>query len=704
MEKTEWKVTGMTCSNCALGVTRFLEGKGMDQVSVNPIDGQVSFLNSNSTADDVLKKGIEKLGYAVANDAIENVDSKKQGSKNKIRFFITLPFTLVLMLHMLHPWVHLHFLMNGWVQLALCLPVFAIGIFHFGKSAWNSLMSGVPNMNVLVALGALVSFIYSLTGLLIFNDSNYYFFETTASIITLVLFGNYLEEKTVKATRSALDSLLIPQKAMANMIAFDDAYQEQIFPVESIHLRTGDLILINSGELVPSDCKILWGECLVNESLLTGESLPISKQKKDTLIGGSILESGSVKAQVTATGENAVLAGVVKLIRNAQQNKPKLQQLADRISAVFVPVVIVLSLLCFGINYWVASVPLAQSIMRSIAMLVISCPCAMGLATPAAIAVGLGRGAKKGILYTQPDVLEQFKNINQVVFDKTGTLTTGRFEIHRFESEIPVHEFQNYVAALEKYSNHPLATSISRIWPITNAIPWKKAEEIKGMGIRAEDKEGNLFELGAAKMNPGVETNEPHSMYLWKNKHLIGWIDMQDEWRPEAKSVIDFFRKKNIKTILLTGDSAAKAAIATEQLGIDAFHAECSPEEKYKKIEDLNLIVPTMMIGDGINDAPALAKATIGVSLSDASQLAIQQSSVVLMKQGLSRLPEAFGLGRHIHLTIQRNLFWAFAYNIIAMPIAAMGLLNPTFSAMAMGLSDVMLALISLHLYIKKVN
>jgi Cu+-exporting ATPase len=179
---------------------------------------------------------------------------------------------------------------------------------------------------------------------------------------------------------------------------------------------------------------------------------------------------------------------------------------------------------------------------------------------------------------------------------------------------------------------------------------------------------------------------------------------MQDEWRPEAKSVIDFFRRKKIKTILLTGDSAAKAAIAVEQLGIDVYHAECSPEDKYKKIEALTLIAPTIMIGDGINDAPALAKATIGVSLSDASQLAIQQSSVVLMKQGLSRLPEAFGLGRHIHLTIQRNLFWAFAYNIIAMPVAALGLLNPTFSAMAMGFSDVMLALISLHLYIKKVN
>ncbi|MEY4703086.1 MAG: hypothetical protein RIR96_983, partial [Bacteroidota bacterium] len=647
MEKTEWKVTGMTCSNCALSVTRFLQGKGMYDVSVNPLDGQVHFINSNSTSEEILKKGIEQLGYEVLENGSEISISEKHSSKNKIRFFITLPFTLILMLHMLHPWVALHFLMNGWIQLALCLPVFLLGMYHFGKSAWSSLLSGVPNMNVLVALGALVSFIYSLSGLLIFHDSDYYFFETTASIITLVLFGNYLEEKTVRATRSALDSLLVRQKVMANMIAFDDKYQEQVFPVESVNLRTGDLILINSGEQVPSDCKILWGECLVNESLLTGESLPISKQKKDILIGGSILESGTVKAQVTATGENTVLAGIVKLIRNAQQSKPKLQQLADRISAIFVPLVIVLAFICFGLNYWVASVSLSQSIMRSIAMLVISCPCAMGLATPAAIAVGLGRGAKNGILYTQPDILEQFKKIKQIVFDKTGTLTTGRFEIHQFKTDMPILEFQNLVASLEKHSSHPLATSISRQWTITTPIHWKKTEEIKGMGIMAEDKDGNIFELGSAKMNQLALPKESHSMYLWKNKVLQGWIDMRDEWRPEAKSVIDFFRERNIKTILITGDTAEKAAIAASELGIEEFHAGFSPQEKCDKIESLNQIAPTIMVGDGINDAPALAKATIGISLSDASQLAIQHSAVVLMKQGLSRLPEAFGLGRH---------------------------------------------------------
>ena len=704
MKKTAWQVSGMTCSNCALSVTKYLQGKGMQEVSVNPLDGHVVFTNSNETPENELKKGIQQLGYLVQEDQANANEVKKTSSLNQKRFYQTLPFTLILMLHMLHPWFHMHWLMNGWVQLFLCLPVLTIGMMHFGKSAWKSVLSGVPNMNVLVVLGALVSFVYSIVGLMVFRDSNYYFFETTASIITLVLLGNFLEEKTVTATRSSLASLLQHQKVMANMIAFDDKYQEQVFAVENTNLRVGDLLLINTGEEVPADCKILWGECHVNEALLTGESLPIRKSKKEMLIGGSVIESGTVRAQVTATGEETVRSDIVKMIRRAQGEKPPIQQLADRISAVFVPLVIVLALVCFVLNYWVVSVSLSQSIMRSIAMLVISCPCAMGLATPAAIAVGLGRGAKNGILYPQTAILEQFKNIQQIVFDKTGTLTTGKFSIHQFNTTWPVDDFKNLVASIEKHSAHPLATSISQLWPITNPIIWKKTEEIKGMGMRAEDKEGNLFEIGAATWYPDTHNGEVHSIYVWKNKMPIGWIDMQDEWRPEAKSVVLWFKKKNIKTILITGDVEEKAKITAEELQLDEYYAGYSPEQKLKKIESLTQQAPTIMVGDGINDAPALAKATIGISLSNASQLAIQQASVVLMKQGLTKLPEAFQLGKEIHHTIKKNLFWAFAYNIVAMPIAAMGLLNPTFSALAMGLSDVMLAIISLHLMIKKLD
>lgn len=715
-EKIELKVEGITCSNCALSISKYLQKEGLKDVFVNPIDGDVSFIAGENGPDgyreEKIRKGIEGLGYRVVDETVVKSKVRSFLKTPLQKFWFCLPFTLVLMLHML-PW-HIHFLMNPWIQFALCLPVFVVGMNYFGTSAVKSIRNGVPNMNVLIAMGAAAAFVYSLIATFMNLGADQLYYESAATIITLVFLGYWMEDASVATTQKALRSLSGEQKVMANMIAFDDEHKEQVFPVENSQLRVGDLLLIRTGEHVPTDCKILWGECSVNESILTGESLPLEKQAKDKLIGGSIVENGTVKAQVTAVGKETILSKIVHLAKQAQGEKPPIQQLADKISAVFVPAVLIIAALTLVINYFFFSIPFDSSLMRSIAVLVIACPCAMGLATPAAIAVGLGRAAKNGVLFKDAKSLELFKDIKQIVFDKTGTLTTGKLRISNhsyskadFKSQIPEEEFRRICYSLEKFSNHPIAKAITAQWKNNEernqkVIEWKKVDEIKGVGIQATDMDNNDYLIGSYKISD-IPVEPGHNIYLLKNNELLGWIDVNDEIRPEAKDVINYFRSRNIKTFLLSGDSKEKCSELSNELGIDEFYAEQSPEQKLEMISRLNATAPTAMIGDGINDAAALAKATIGISLSDATEIARQNSQVVLMNRGLKNLPLALGLGRHTFITIKQNLFWAFFYNIIAIPIAAAGLLTPGFAALVMGFSDVVLAANSVRLRWKKV-
>jgi Cu+-exporting ATPase len=290
-----------------------------------------------------------------------------------------------------------------------------------------------------------------------------------------------------------------------------------------------------------------------------------------------------------------------------------------------------------------------------------------------------------------------------VVFDKTGTLTTGNFVVSAYHTTIEDSAFKQLVFSLEKFSNHPLGKSIAAQWKTNETIQWKLIEEIKGMGIKATDKEGNRYEAGSFKSMPDGYEDVNHNIFITKNDNLVGWIDVADAIRPEAKTVIDWLKSKNIKTILLSGDRKEKCEILAQQLGINEVIAEQTPAQKLEKIASLTAKMPTAMVGDGINDAPALAKATLGISLSDASQIAMQSADVILMNHGIKNLPQALGLGKHTYLTIKQNLFWAFLYNIVAIPIAALGFLTPTVAALAMGLSDVVLAINSVRLFVKKV-
>ena len=707
MEKVNWKVEGMSCTNCALTVNKFLTEKGMQDVKVNFMGGDVSFQMTEETSKIALAKGIEGLGYRVETGEISDTKRSKKLFKNHLqRFSFCIIFTAPLMLHMI-PGVHIHFLMDPYVQLGLTIPVFLVGMDFFGRSAIHSLWKGIPNMNVLIAIGSVAAFGYSLYGTLIGDAAHYLFYETAATIITLVFLGNWLEDKSVETTQQALKKLVVSQKSMANMIAYDDQHQEHVFPVESKNLKVGDLVLINSGEPVPMDCKILWGEASINEAIITGESVPVEKKMNDILIGGSTVEKGSIKAYITAVGEDTVLSNILKLVREAQSEKPPVQQLADKISAIFVPVVISIAIVALLGNYFIGHHSFSESLLRGIAVLVISCPCAMGLATPAAIAVGLGRAAKNGILFKNAKSLEIFKDIRQVVFDKTGTLTTGNFTIRKFEpidhSEIGIAEFKKIAYSLERFSTHPIAKCISKEWKIKDDIRWTKIEEQKGLGMIATDKSGNTYSAVSYKAVAKISKDHTHNVYIIRNDVLIGWIDVADEIRPEAKQVIEMLRYKGIRTILLSGDKKEKCEQVAQELHIDEWLAEQTPEQKLLAIENYNRKEPTAMIGDGINDAPALAKATVGISLSDASHIAMQSAQVVLMNHGLKNLPLALGLGKHTYITIKENLFWAFIYNIVAIPIAAFGFLSPTFSALTMALSDVVLAINSVRLNYKKV-
>jgi Cu+-exporting ATPase len=332
--------------------------------------------------------------------------------------------------------------------------------------------------------------------------------------------------------------------------------------------------------------------------------------------------------------------------------------------------------------------------MRSIAVLVIACPCAMGLATPAAIAVGLGRAARNGILFRNANSLELFKKIRQVVFDKTGTLTTGAFSIREYKILDPgmtEEEFHKILFSMEKYSNHPIAKSLARVWKSQSEIRWEKIDEVKGYGIQATSLQGDEFKAGSAAFVGNADVD--HTIWLKKNNEISGWVDMQDEIRPEISEVITYFKKQKIKTILLSGDRKQKSMATASALGMDEVIAEQSPEQKLQQIERLSALSPTAMVGDGINDAPALAKAGIGISMSDASQIAVQTADVVLMNSGLKKLPMAMSLGANTFLTIRQNLFWAFFYNVLAIPIAGFGLLTPAVAAAAMAFSDVILLL-----------
>jgi Cu+-exporting ATPase len=563
-------------------------------------------------------------------------------------------------------------------------------------------------MDVLIILGASAAYIYSLIGLLFYpaQAHDYLFFETTASIITLVMVGNWLEHQTVKSTTVAIDALVKLQPQKARIVMTDSIGKETMMEIDSKFVKLDDIVLVNNGDSIPVDGEIVFGDAQIDEHMITGESVPVHKHIADAVVGGTMVLEGNIKIKATTVGSNSVLANIIRMVREAQGTKPPLQKLADKISAIFVPAVLGIALLTLILTYFFAHVSFAEAMMRSIAVMVISCPCAMGLATPAAVAVGLGRAARNGMLIKGGDTLAQLKTIKNIVFDKTGTLTTGKLQVDEYitAGSIDKETFRQVVASIENHSSHPIAKSIVSQWKDIIPVSFANVNEVKGKGMEAKDEAGNVWQLGSERWLNNNKANAGYDLYLYRNGEYAGALRIADTLRTDAADTIATLNKMGYRTILLSGDKKDKCARIAQQLGIHEVFAEQSPEQKNAKLDELLKQAPTAMVGDGINDAPALARATVGISLSESTQIAIQSANVILSNNQLATLPKAIRLGIYTDQTIKQNLFWAFLYNVIAIPVAALGFLKPTYGAGIMALSDVVLIINSLRLGIRSIS
>lgn len=697
----ELKVEGMDCSNCANSIARFLERKGMEEVFVSFQTKEVRFRRN----DDLLPlpaavQGIQRLGYTVVDDG-----QPKPFWNLERRLLLSAVFTSPLLLSHLLMAVGLHaaWMHNGWVQLALTAPVFLVGGLHFVRSAVSSLRSGVPNMDVLIAVGSTAALVYSLVGLLL-RQPDYYFFETAASIITLVLLGNWLEHRAVAQTTTAIAELTSLQAPVARKWTPSGALVS--LPVDQV--RAGDVLQVYEGDKIPADGRVLEGAGQVDESMLTGESLAVDKRTGDSVIGASVLVGGNLRIEVSAAGRDTVLSRMIELVKTAQQDKPPIQRLADRISAVFVPVVLLISLATLLLAYWVFGLGFQQALLNAIAVLVISCPCAMGLATPTAVMVGVGRLARQGVLIKGGQTIEIFSRIRRFVFDKTGTLTNGNFDVRNVNYLGNNQQEVNAVLyAMEGHSNHPIAHSLLKwlnLQPKEGGVSLREIREDKGVGLSATDGMGRIYQLGSARILPKGMVVPSGQVYLLRDGELLAVVELMDELKEEAAEVIGYLHKHGLETVVLSGDTVDKTRDVAQALSIDKFYGAQLPEDKLSQISALSGEEPTAMVGDGVNDAPALARATLGVSLSNASQAAIESAQVVLLNGRLDALPKAIGIARATVLTIKQNLFWAFIYNIVAIPVAAMGYLNPMWGALFMAFSDVVVIGNSIRLKYKRID
>ena len=698
------QVDGMTCANCALGIQNLLRNKGLKDAEVTFAIGEVRYTSIDSYEESAIKKDIENLGYQI----IEPETPVQTGlNSTEKRFIISLIFSLPLLAHMVISW---HVLHMPWVQFGLSLPVMFIGWQYFGKSAWNSLKTGVPNMDVLITIGSGSAFIYSIWGSIIgtgtANPEQYLFFETAASIITLVLLGNVIEQRSVKQTGNAIRELAALQPETARRISEHDNHTH----IEEIPARLivpGDLLLVNYGDKIPADGILEDGSGFVNEALITGESMPVEKLTGSSVTGGTINEKGIFRMRALKTGKESVLAGIIELVKSAQSKKPPVQRLGDQISAVFVPVVIAIALITWLVTYVALENTMQESLLRAIAVLVISCPCAMGLATPTAVMAGIGRAAKAGILFRDGAAIEHLAKVKTIVLDKTGTLTTGEFTIEKLDlfNQVDEEYVRSIIRTLESHSSHPIARSLVKYLGDGPLIAFNDIEETKGLGMKALTADLQEFELGSGRLIDDKELANKYDLFLLQNSTSIAAIRLADELKPGCKESIEALHALGIKTVMLSGDSDRKCQDVANLTGIQEVYSSQSPEDKLKIIGKLNKEAPTAMIGDGVNDAPALNLASVGISLTEASKVALGSAQVILLqKRSLDGLPLAVKLSRSTLRTIHQNLFWAFFYNTIAIPVAAAGFLQPMIAAFSMAFSDVFVIGNSVLLQYRRLN
>jgi Cu+-exporting ATPase len=703
----EFPIEGMTCASCVLRVEKALKAvPGVASVAVNLATERATVNAIGTTPDTALFAAVGKAGYhAVAPQ--EGGPAQPAASKGEPLWPVLLAaaLSLPLVLPMLGMLFGADWMVNGWWQLALATPVqFWLGA-RFYRAGWRAVRAGAGNMDLLVALGTSAG--YGLSLYLLFKHAEHgtphLYFEASAVIITLVLLGKWLESRAKRQTTAAIAALnaLKPEVARVRTANGD-------LDLPLARVKVNDLVVVRPGERVPVDGVVVEGASQVDESLITGESLPVAKHAGDKVTGGAINAEGLLLVRTTAVGAESTLSRIVRMVESAQARKAPIQRIVDRVSAVFVPVVLVLAAITL-LGWGVATGDWEQAILNAVAVLVIACPCALGLATPTAIMAGTGVAARHGILIKDAEALELAHRIDTVAFDKTGTLTEGKPTLVAALAA-PGHEADllPWSAAIQAGSEHPLARAVMDAAkqagvPLLSAA---KVSAVAGRGMSAE-VQGRALRLGSPRYMQvlGVDTaalreqanalQDDGRTVSWladvtDRPQLVGLLAFGDAPKASAARAIQRLRDLDVRSVMVTGDNLGSATAVASQLGVDHVEAEVLPADKAAIVNRLKDGGRTVaMVGDGINDAPALASADVGIAMSTGTDVAMHAAGITLMRGDPALVADAIDISRRTYRKIRQNLFWAFAYNVIGIPLAAAGLLNPVVAGAAMALSSV---------------
>jgi Cu+-exporting ATPase len=713
------KITGMHCASCVARIEGALrQVPGVRMASVNlATEKAVVELDPAEAKVEALVYAVEEAGYGAALSVpkraaradAEARELKRQAEDRLLRrdlwlaLVLGIPVALISMLMVPLPYVNQ-------MLLVLTLPVWAYAGRRFHWGALRQARHFSANMDTLVSLGTTAAFAWSVAALLA-GKSDQVYFDSAAVIVMLILVGKVLENRAKRRASAAIQALMDLQPPTAR-VERDGTILE--LPVAEVCV--GDVVVVRPGEKIPVDGTVLEGTTGVNESLLTGESLPVEKQPGSEVIGGTINGTGSIRYRATRVGEDTTLAEIVRIVEAAQGSKAPMQRLADQVAGVFVPIVICIAVVTFGLHWWLAH-NLAAAVINAVAVLVIACPCAMGLATPTAIMVGTGKGAEEGVLIRGGDSLEKVRHLKTVIFDKTGTLTRGRPEVVDIVPLAGTNpaELLAVAAAVEQSSEHPLGEAIVRAATQRQGAPPQGLSDFAytpGRGVRARLAQeavllGNrrLMEesgvlLGEAERAlAALESEGKTTVLVARGNRLVGVLGIADPAKAEAAHVVEALHELGLRVMMLTGDTRPTAEAIARAVGIDEVIAEVSPQEKLEAIARLQKRGQVVaMVGDGVNDAPALAQADLGIALGSGSAVALESADIALPGDDLRGVVRAIQLSRRTVRIIKQNLFWAFIYNVVAIPVAALGWLNPMIAAAAMAFSSVFVVTNSLRL------
>ena len=675
-DTVELDVEGMTCAACAARIEKNLNRMEGVEASVNLATEKavVRFPTEKTSLEEILVR-IRDSGYD-AHVAVEGEirDHAAENRKARNDFLLAAALTAPLLLHTLVP---------GWLQFALATPVQFWSGRRFYRGAWKALRGGAANMDVLVALGTSAAYFFS-TAVFLFGIEEHIYFEASAVVITLVLLGKYLEARAKARAARALEGLIRLQPKTA-FVERDGRLVE----VEVASLEPGSAFVVRPGDPIALDGRVLEGRSAVNESMLTGEAMPVDKQPGATVFAGTINTEGSLKCIATGTGKATVLAGIIRLVAAAQASKPPVQRLVDKVSGVFVPVVVGIALLTFLV--WLLVDGFAGAILPAVAVLVIACPCALGLATPTALMVGVGAAARAGILIRNAAALEGAQKLDTLVLDKTGTLTRGQPEVTRVvpEKNSSEDEVLEIAAALESRSEHPIARAILR-----RKVSPRSVREWRSHGGRGVSGtiDGQQARLGSPAFIGQRNVLEKDGTWVGVELggRLLGWIAITDALRESSALAVARLRAMGIEPVILSGDQPGAVAKVAAELGIARWKGGVLPEAKAAEIDALRKEGRNVgMAGDGVNDAPALARADVSFALASGSGASLDVADVTLMKNDLAGIADAIALSRATLAKIRQNLFFAFVYNVLGLPLAAAGMLSPVIAGAAMALSSV---------------